>query len=216
MTDKLAPIVPKLLPLLRMLGSGADGEIVNSVRAIRRILESSGADIHALVERIEKPAPASNELLREFERGRAAGRAQGSTPANYGNESGGVGQGINGYPWKQIGEYLRDNAWRMSGFERQFCEGHRGALSIAEHPASRHHAPHLRQPFRRRDHMIVPPINHARSRSDRAGVVAVAVMQIVRDARLRPFEAQLRLAKYLRDEFADLEWQIANGREVYE
>jgi hypothetical protein len=64
--------------------------------------------------------------------------------------------------------------------------------------------------------MIVLPINHARSRSDRADVVAVAVMQIVRDARLRPFEAQLRLAKYLRDAFADLEWQIANGREVYE
>ena len=40
-------------------------------------------------------------------------------------------------------------------------------------------------------------------------------MQIVRDVRLRPHEAQLRLAEYLRDEFA-LEWQIANGREVYE
>ena len=34
-------------------------------------------------------------------------------------------------------------------------------------------------------------------------------MQIVSDARFRPLEAQLRLAEYLRDEFAH-EWQIAN------
>ena len=96
--DKLAPLIPELAPLLRMLGSGADGEIVNLVRILRQKLERGGADIHALVDRLEKPqTPSTNasDLHREFERGRAAGRAEMSTAAADGG--GKVGQGVNGY-----------------------------------------------------------------------------------------------------------------------
>ena len=83
-SDKLAPLIPELAPLLRMLGSGSDGEIVNSVRILRQKLARGGADIHALVDRLEKPqtpSTSASDLHREFERGRAAGRAEMSTAA---------------------------------------------------------------------------------------------------------------------------------------
>lgn len=121
MTDKLAQIVPKLLPLLRMLGSGVDGEIVNAVHAMRRILKSTGADIYALIERIENATSCEDEIEQAFAKGRAAGRAEMSmATASHGN---GVGAGINGHSWREIAQFLHDNAWRMTGFERQFCEG---------------------------------------------------------------------------------------------
>jgi hypothetical protein len=42
MTDKLAAIVPKIAPLLRMLGSCTDGEAVNVINALRlKLVECS-------------------------------------------------------------------------------------------------------------------------------------------------------------------------------
>jgi hypothetical protein len=90
-SDKLAPLIPELAPLLRMLGSGAEGEIVNTVRILRRKLAREGADMDAIVDRLEKP---QTDLHRVFERGRAAGRAEMSTAAGGGSN---VGQGVNGY-----------------------------------------------------------------------------------------------------------------------
>jgi hypothetical protein len=50
--------------------------------------------------------------------------------------------------------------------------------------------------------------------SDRAAVVSVAIRQILADA--EPDELQSRLEQYLRDEFADIERQIATDREVHD
>ena len=122
-SDKLAPLIPELAPLLRMLGSGADGEIVNSVRILRQKLARGGADIHALVDRLEKPqtpSTSASDLHREFERGRAAGRAEMSTAAAGGG--GNVGQGVNGYGWLTIAKHLQAHASQMpTTFEREFC-----------------------------------------------------------------------------------------------
>jgi hypothetical protein len=47
-------------------------------------------------------------------------------------------------------------------------------------------------------------------------VVAVAVLQIAADAKLKPDGLRRRLApQYLHDEFADLERQVAAEREVH-
>ena len=106
-----------------MLGSGADGEIVNSVRILRQKLARGGADIHALVDRLEKPqtpSTSASDLHREFERGRAAGRAEMSTAAAGGG--GNVGQGVNGYGWLTIAKHLQAHASQMpTTFEREFC-----------------------------------------------------------------------------------------------
>jgi hypothetical protein len=55
-TDKLNPILPKLAPLLRMLGSGADAEVVKAVSAMRALLDRADADFHDIVDALEKPA----------------------------------------------------------------------------------------------------------------------------------------------------------------
>jgi hypothetical protein len=48
--DALAPISNKIQALIRMLSSDRDGEIVNAVRALNRLLKANGADIHAIAD----------------------------------------------------------------------------------------------------------------------------------------------------------------------
>lgn len=63
MTD-LAPIAPKLANLLRRLASNQDGEVVATVHALLRTLNSIGADIHDVAARIEQ---SGNGALNEAE-----------------------------------------------------------------------------------------------------------------------------------------------------
>jgi hypothetical protein len=60
----LAPIAPKLANLIRRLASDKDGEVVATARALVRTLNSFGADIHDVAERIEH---SSNGALNESE-----------------------------------------------------------------------------------------------------------------------------------------------------
>jgi hypothetical protein len=61
--------------------------------------------------------------------------------------------------------------------------------------------------------MTRPPIAYVRSRSDRASVAVTAILQIISDAEqepdLPPGELQLRLWRFLHDEFDDIEATIA-------
>lgn len=46
--NALAPVAPKIAKLIPRLASDHDGEVVATVRAIRRTLESAGLDLHTL------------------------------------------------------------------------------------------------------------------------------------------------------------------------
>lgn len=46
--NALAPVAPKIAKLIPRLASDHDGEVVATVRAIRRTLERAGLDLHAL------------------------------------------------------------------------------------------------------------------------------------------------------------------------
>ena len=63
MADRLDDLMPKVLPLLRMLVSGTDGEVVNSVTALRRVLANADLDIHVIVERIELSTVTARQKL---------------------------------------------------------------------------------------------------------------------------------------------------------
>ena len=52
--ERLDAVMPRLLPLLSILGSGTDGEVVNAVSSMRRILDNVDLDMHAVVERLER------------------------------------------------------------------------------------------------------------------------------------------------------------------
>jgi hypothetical protein len=66
MTDKLNPILPKLAPLLRMLGSGADAEVVKAVSAMRALLERVDADFHNIVDALEKSVGPTDEKIAQL------------------------------------------------------------------------------------------------------------------------------------------------------
>ena len=72
MTEKLDAVVPRLVPLIRMLSSTAEREVLNAVRALLRLLASAGLDIHALAERVEhggnEPLSAA-EMQRIYDKG---------------------------------------------------------------------------------------------------------------------------------------------------
>jgi hypothetical protein len=54
--NALAPVTPKLVKLIPMLGTDKSGELVATVHAIRRTLESAGCDLHDLAIVIERSA----------------------------------------------------------------------------------------------------------------------------------------------------------------
>lgn len=53
LAERLAPIVPKLVPLLGKMASDHEGEILASVRAIRRLLERHGLSLNDLGRALE-------------------------------------------------------------------------------------------------------------------------------------------------------------------
>ena len=71
MTD-LAPINGKLANLIRRLSSNSDGEVVATAHALMRTLQSIGADIHDVADRIEHAgngALAENEMQEIYNAG---------------------------------------------------------------------------------------------------------------------------------------------------
>ena len=63
MTD-LVPIAGKLAKLIRLLGSNRPGEVAATVEALNRTLQTVGADIHDVADRIEH---SGNGALSEHE-----------------------------------------------------------------------------------------------------------------------------------------------------
>jgi hypothetical protein len=66
--------------LIRRLSSASDGEIIATVYALRRVLESHGADVHALAEHVETANGGLTEeykqkIRAEIENARAVGYA---------------------------------------------------------------------------------------------------------------------------------------------
>jgi hypothetical protein len=55
--NALAPVAPKLAPLLRLLASDNDGEALAAARAIGRVLAGAGLDHHALAAALADPSP---------------------------------------------------------------------------------------------------------------------------------------------------------------
>jgi hypothetical protein len=68
----------KLGKLIRLLGSGVDGEVVAAARALARTLESSGSNLHELASIVEGGGRISDADMRKlFDAGFEAGRAEG-------------------------------------------------------------------------------------------------------------------------------------------
>ena len=137
MADKLDDLMPKILPLLRMLVSGTDGEVVNSISALRRILANANLDIHVIIERIELSTVTARQQLYDvgYEDGRedeaekqrreaVAARPKPSIgPNNLDDEfDDDVGPGINGFSWRDIVQHLKTNLGRIRAKDQSIVE----------------------------------------------------------------------------------------------
>jgi hypothetical protein len=81
--DALTPIAGKLAALIRLLSSDRDGETLAAARALGRTLNSVGADIHALADRVEQANGGLTEveMKKLYDAGFAAGlRAAENSP----------------------------------------------------------------------------------------------------------------------------------------
>ena len=120
MSEKLDAIIPKIVPLIRLLSSPTEQEAVAALRMLLRLLHKNDLDIHALADRVEHGSEAlsADEMQvlydRGFEQGFAKGTEHGRHSAILAAQSIGtfaapVDSEINGYSWQQISQHCLIN-----------------------------------------------------------------------------------------------------------
>jgi hypothetical protein len=140
--NRFDTIAPKVASCVRMLSSSFEGDVISAVRALLKLLNSAGLDIHDLSDRIEKgggqPPPPSLDTAQlqriydaAYQKGFADGSEQGRKSAilagpSIGTFSTGVGSGVNGYSWREIADHCAANKHLFHGRDYDFVE------SIAE------------------------------------------------------------------------------------
>ena len=143
MTDKRATMPPRILQLLLVVlcPSAADGERINAMRAVDRYLASVGSNGHELMDRIKTPPVSDEDMQRVFDAGYAkrladeAEQRRRAVAVTASLASGAVGEGVNGYTWREIAGHCAANGQHLNAWEREFTE------SVAEQLASRFSRP---------------------------------------------------------------------------
>jgi hypothetical protein len=169
-TDKkLDVVVPKLVRLLGMLTSNADGEVVNTAHALLQVLTNAGLDIHVLLSRIEHGKHEENDeklsaraMQQIYDAAYAKGHADGAEQGRRGAviaaampmgmlDTTDVGPGVNGYTWIEIAHYCADNKHRVSrDRDREFIDSVFEQLTSGRRPISPPQAKWLRDIFKQR------------------------------------------------------------------
>jgi hypothetical protein len=128
----------KLGNLIRRLGSNSDSELLATVHAMRRVLESAGTDLHAVAEHVEKPGNGLNEA--EARKIFDAGYAQGVQDAE--NQAHGVNDfiGTDGKPtWESVALYVQRNKHRLDAKHHEFIDKVAGQTVWGREPTERMH-----------------------------------------------------------------------------
>jgi hypothetical protein len=122
MTDILDPIARRLATFVRLLSSDKEGEIVAAARAIVRTLETKGADIHALAERVEGAAGGGlNEA--EMKKLYDAGYQDGIRAADNRNDPVVSFHDTDGTPqWHEMARWCQRRSDRLRSKERDFVD----------------------------------------------------------------------------------------------
>ena len=129
----------KLGDLIRRLTSSNDGEIIATVYAMRRVLESVGTDVHALAEHLEapngKPIP-EEEMQRLYDAGFAAG-VQAAENRQHGSDD---FHDADGKPtWEAVALFLRRNKSRLDPKHHEFIDKVAAQTVWGDEPTERMH-----------------------------------------------------------------------------
>jgi hypothetical protein len=112
----------RLGTLIRLLASPQDGEALAAARAIVRTLKSTGADIHALAERVEN---VNGGKLSEAEMRKLydAGYEAGMRAVENKQHGSGDFHNVGGTPsWHEIARFCQQNRERLRPNEREFVD----------------------------------------------------------------------------------------------
>ena len=129
----------KVGDIIRRLSSVNEGELVACVHALWRVLESAGADFHALAEHLENPNGKSlteGDLKKIFDNGYAAGVREAQA-RHYG-----VDDFLNtdGKPnWDSIALFLQRNKNRLDPRHHQFVDDMASRTVYGHEPTEKQH-----------------------------------------------------------------------------
>jgi hypothetical protein len=115
----LAAIASKLKPLIRLLSSDQDGEVLNAARALNRLLKANGSDIHAIADGIGQANGklTEPEMRKLYDAGYSAG-LQAAEAKFHGDDD---FRDIDGMPpWDKIARWCQHHSHRLRDTERQF------------------------------------------------------------------------------------------------
>ena len=130
MADKLDIALLKIKQMLLVVfdQGASDGERLNPINAVRRCLAGADSDCHEMVERIL----SAEDMQRILDHGREQGRievieqrrqamAAVGAPSPFAN--GEVGEGVNGFTWREIVGHCVANRQRIrNAWESNFIE----------------------------------------------------------------------------------------------
>jgi hypothetical protein len=145
MTAVPTMIVGKLATLVRLLSSDRDGEVIATVRALVRTLESAGSDIHALAEHIEKAngnlTDADKKKIRaEIENARALGYAEGVKAAEAKQHGTGAFRNTDGQiEWTEVALFVQREKHRLPAKHHEFVDDMAARTVYGREPTSNQH-----------------------------------------------------------------------------
>jgi hypothetical protein len=112
----------RLGDVIRRLGSTSDGELIATVYALRRILESTGSDIHGLAEHLEAAngsGVTEADLKKVYDAGYAMG-VQDTQNRQHGEDD---FRNTDGKPdWTAVALFLQRNKDRLDSKHHAFVE----------------------------------------------------------------------------------------------
>jgi hypothetical protein len=134
----------KLGDLIRRLSSDSDGEIVATVYAMLRLLQSSGVDIHALADHIENGrglTEADKRKIRsEIENARAIGYAEGVMAAEAKQHGTGAFRNTDGkLEWTEVALFVQREKHRLASKHHEFIDDMASRTVYGREPTPKQH-----------------------------------------------------------------------------
>jgi hypothetical protein len=133
----------RLGEVIRLLSSNSDGEVVSAVHAMLRLLQSCGADIHALVEHIENGGLTEDDkqkICTEIENARAIGYAEGVKAAEAKQHGTGAFRNTDGkLEWSEVALYLQREKGRLDPKHHDFVDDMASRTVYGREPTPKQH-----------------------------------------------------------------------------
>jgi hypothetical protein len=125
------------------LSSSNDGEVVNTVRAIQRLLESHGSDLHALADHLENGGLSKDDMEKikaRVEQARLEGYAEGVKAAESKHHGTGAFRNTDGQlEWTEVALFLQRNKHRLDARHHEFVDDMASRTVWGREPSPKQH-----------------------------------------------------------------------------